>query len=394
MEGSKKIPGAVIIGDHVQALGIARSLGRKKIPVYLVNPRAACIGRFSRYVKKFLVCPSLKEDSKLASFLANLAEKEGLQGWILLPNNDAAVYAVSKNREKLKKYFLVPTPDWEITKLAYNKILTYALAEKNGIPIPKTVYPKDLGELSEAVSGMSFPIIIKPAVMHTFYEKTKLKAILAGNLEELKSAYEKASKVIDPSEIMVQEVIPGRPGKLYSFCSFFKEGKVKGMIVGRRVRQRPMDFGRGTTFAQSEKVPSLVAYGTRLLTAMDYYGLSEVEFKLDERDGVYKLLEINPRTWLWHSLAGRCGVDMPYMLYNDLVNGNAAAAGDYRAGVKWLHFYTDLSVSAGEILKGNMKLTDYLRSLSGEKEYAVMAWDDPLPFIAETLLLPYLKMVR
>jgi predicted ATP-grasp superfamily ATP-dependent carboligase len=85
---------------------------------------------------------------------------------------------------------------------------------------------------------------------------------------------------------------------------------------------------------------------------------------------------------------------MPYLLYLDQTRGTVPTVEGYRTGVKWLHFYTDFAVSMGEIARGNMSAKDYLGSLGGEKEYAVWAWDDPLPMVAETLLLPYLKMVR
>ena len=71
-------------------------------------------------------------------------------------------------------------------------------------------------------------------------------------------------------------------------------------------------------------IPELEQYGSVLLKEIGYYGLSEVEFKKDPRDGRYKLLEINARTWLWHSLAIRCGVDFP------LPSVHGYHAGSYR----------------------------------------------------------------
>ena len=37
--------------------------------------------------------------------------------------------------------------------------------------------------------------------------------------------------------------------------------------------------------------------------------MSQVEFKRDPRDGRFKLMEVNPRLWLWHGLAAALGVD-------------------------------------------------------------------------------------
>ncbi|MCW7079144.1 MAG: hypothetical protein OCU16_06430 [Candidatus Methanospirare jalkutatii] len=393
MKNRKNI-GVMVIGDHVQALGIIRSLGRRGIPVYLLHDKHLCISRFSRYTKQFIKTPKPSDESKFVNFMIELAKKRGVEGWILMPTNDAAVYTLSRHREILERYYRVSTPCWDVVKYAYNKKLTYQVAEKIGIPIPETFYPENIEELHEILSDICFPVIIKPAIVDHFYKKTKKKVFKANTKEELVQAYIKASHIIDSSEILVQEVIPGSPDNLYSFCSFFKDGKVMGMCIGRRRRQRPMDFGNASTFVESVYVPELVDLGKRLLRAIGYYGLSEIEFKKDVRDGEFKLLEINARTWLWHSLAIRCGVDFPYLLYEDLRGENFKLRTFFKENVRFIHIYTDLGVAIMEILKGNMTLREYLSSLKGEKEFAVFSFNDPLPFIAETLMLPYLWKIR
>ena len=150
-----------------------------------------------------------------------------------------------------------------------------------------------------------------------------------------------------------------------------------------------MGFGTGT-FAQSAWIPELFELGKRFLNAINYYGISEVEFKRDPRDGKYKLIEMNARTWLWHSLATRCGVDLSYLLYKDMIGERVTPVTSFRNGVKWIHIYTDLWIATKEILKRNLKIGDYLRSLKGEKEFGVFSLGDPLPFLCETLMLPYL----
>ena len=384
----------MVIGDHVQALGIIRSLGRRGIPVYLLHDKHLCISRFSRYTKQFIKTPKPSDESKFVNFMIELARKRGVEGWILMPTNDAAVYTLSRHKEILEGYYRVSTPCWDVVKYAYNKKLTYQLAEKIGIPIPETFYPENMEELYEILPDIRFPVIIKPAIVDRFYKKTKKKVFKANTKEELVQAYIKASHIIDSSEILVQEVIPGSPDNLYSFCSFFKNGEVMGMCIGRRRRQRPMDFGDASTFVESVYVPELVDLGKRLLRAIGYYGLSEIEFKKDVRDGEFKLLEINARTWLWHSLAIRCGVDFPYLLYEDLRGENFKLRTFFKENVRFIHIYTDLGVAIMEILKGNMTLREYLSSLKGEKEFAVFSFNDPLPFIAETLMLPYLWKIR
>jgi predicted ATP-grasp superfamily ATP-dependent carboligase len=193
---------------------------------------------------------------------------------------------------------------------------------------------------------------------------------------------------------MVQDIIPGRPGLLFSFCSLFKEGMPKAECIAQRRRQKPMDCGKGTTFAESVYIQELEEYGCIFLKEINYYGLSEVEFKKDPRDGNYKLLEMNARTWLWHSLAIRCGVDFPYLQYMDIIHGQVKPVLSFRENVKWVHFYTDFAISLNEIIHGRMRLGEYLHSLQGEKENGVFSKDDIMPFVMETLMLPYLYLTR
>ena len=167
-----------------------------------------------------------------------------------------------------------------------------------------------------------------------------------------------------------------------------------GMCMGKRSRQRPMDFGKASTFVESIYVPELIELGTYLLKVINYYGLSEVEFKKDIRDGKFKLLEVNARTWLWHSLAIRCGVDFSYLLYRDMLGVPVTPVTSPRENVKWIHIYTDIGVAIGEVFKKKMTIRDYLSSFKSEKEFAVLSLEDPLPFIVETLILPYLWVTR
>jgi len=389
----KNLPGVIVIGDHVQALGIIRSLGRHGIPVYLMHNSNLCIGRFSRYTKRFIKTPSTNSESEFIDFMIEFAEKNQVKDWILIPTNDIFVEILSRNKIILEEYYKVPTPKWDIIKFALNKKLTYSIAKKIGIPIPRTFYPKDIEELKAMMPELTFPALVKPAIAHHFWYRVGVKMFRANTPEELIQKYLEASRILDSSEIMIQELIPGDLNLLYTFGSFFKEGRPLAIWTGKKIRQRPMDFGN-CTCAISERVPELVEIGTRFLNAIDYYGLSELEIKKDCRDGEFKLIEMNARTWLWHSLAIRCGIDFPYLLYKDMVDEKVPSVTSFRENIKWMHIYTDLGVMAKETLKGDMKLRDYISTLRGEKEFAVLSLDDPLPFIAETLTLPYLWWSR
>jgi predicted ATP-grasp superfamily ATP-dependent carboligase len=378
-------PGAVIIGGRFQGLGAVRNLARHGVPIYLLN-RGLCIGRFSRYVKRFAKCPEAGQEELFFEFLIELAKKEHLEGWLIYPNDDETVRFLAQHKEQLEKYYRVTVPSWDIVKYAYDKELTYKLAEKCDIAIPKTFYPKNTNELEQL--DISFPAIIKPTIKEPFYTRTKKKAIRVDNREELIDEYKKVAKMVEGIQFIIQELIPGGSSNLFSVGSVSRDGKLLAKVVAKRPRQHPMDFGHASTYAETVDIPELEDSARKILAAMGYYGLSEVEFMRDPGDGRYKLLEINARLWGWHTLAIRAGVDLPYLSYLDTL-GEKVAQNDFEKGVKWIRLTTDIPTALIEIFNRRMKITDYLSSLKGKKEFAVFSMKDPLPFIAEVVALPY-----
>jgi len=382
--------GAVITGGDFQGLGVLRTLARKGVPIILLDTDY-CISRYSRFKKRFFRSPHPSDTKSYLKFLLDLAKREKVNGWVIFPNNDESVYVLSQYKDILKRFYRIPTPGWEVIQNVYIKEKTYRTAEKHGIPIPKTHYPSRLEELAEL--DLQYPVVIKPSIRDHFYNKVKIKAFRINNREELIRTYQWVCSIIDPSEVLVQEFIPGGPNHLYSFCPFFKNGRVVTSIMARRARQHPMDFGHASTFAELVAIPELQEIGEKFLRLIGFYGLAEVEFMRDPRDGQYKLIEVNPRVWGWHTLAIGAGVDLPYLLYQDMI-GEEIKVQPPSNGIKWVRLVTDTPTVFLEIVKGNMKLDDYVASMRGKKEFAVLAIDDPIPFFAEIAMIPYLWMKR
>jgi D-aspartate ligase len=382
--------GALIMGGDFQGLGSLRSLGKRNIPTYLLDC-GLCIGRFSRYADRYRKCPDTSDEIRLLDFLKELAQEEDLKGWVVYPNDDETVRFLSRNKVSLEECYRISTPVWEIVRYAYEKRLTYQLAEELGVAIPRTFYPGSVDEL--AWLDLQFPVIIKPSVKEPFYSRTRKKAIRADDRRQLSREFIRVSSVVEGAELMVQELLPGGPGCLFSVGSLYRDGEFLGKVVARRARQHPMDFGHATTYAETVEIPELEDSTRKILGAIGYYGLSEVEFMLDTRDGQYKLIEINARPWGWHTLAIGAGVDLPYLLYRDMLGEEVKQNGYYR-DTRWIRLLTDIPTATSEIFKGNIKVSDYLRSLRGRKQFAVLSLTDPMPFIAELFMFPYLWRKR
>lgn len=383
--------GAIVISGDYQGLGIIRSISQNNIPVYLLDS-GPCIAKSSRFTSKFFKCPSTDSEKLFINFLIRFSEQEKTNGWVIYPTTDEMVRLFAINKAELSKCYKIYTPEWQITEKLYNKKLTYTFAEKLGIPIPRTFYPESIKEISKL--SLEYPVIIKPAIKEPFVSKTKKKAIMVSNLEELENAYKFVSSLINKEDIMVQEVIPAGQNNLYSFCSMFGNKSAITSLTAKRIRQHPMKFGRATTYAETVDIPELKELGTKFLSAVNYYGLSEVEFMWDNRDKKYKLLEVNARTWGWHTLGLSVGINFPLSLYNDIcqIKTSSLSQSSIPKG-KWVRLLTDIPVAIKEISRGNLSLLNYLTSLKGTKD-AVWDKNDPLPFFKEILLIPYLSKTR
>jgi D-aspartate ligase len=314
-----------------------------------------------------------------------------LDGWVLFPTRDETVAAVSLHRHRLLDQYRVPTPGWDTVRWACDKRNTYELASRLGIAVPRTWHPSSVDEL-DMVDG-SFPLALKPAVKEHFVYATKAKAWRVEDRDQLRSRFSTAAALAGPEGVMVQEVVPGDGRYQYAYCAFFKGGTALGSMVVRRRRQHPPEFGRASTYVETIDLPEIEELSLRFLREIDYYGLVEIEYKHDERDGAYKLLDVNARTWGYHSLGARAGVDFVGMLFEDQLGGSVVPR-QGRPGVRWMRTVTDLPTSLVEMRRGALSMRGYVRSLRGVTEEAVFSRRDPLPGLAELALLPYLAIKR
>lgn len=383
-------PGVVLTGGDFQGLAALRAFSRRNIPVVVLD-HEHCISRYSRHKHRFIRAPSPSDPDEYCTFLLDLANREHLRNWLLIPNSDALVYIISKNREALQQTYNVPTPAWDVIKNIYIKKNAYQLAKSLGIDIPTSYFPENLYELMQL--DLAYPAIIKPSIRDHLYQQERSKAYRVDNRVELEKTYRHVCRLIDPSEVVVQDMIPGGAKVLYSFCPFFKEGEVIASITARRSRQHPMTFGHASTFAELVSIPSLKEKAIKFLQATGYYGLCEVEFMHDQRDDTYRFLEVNPRIWGWHSLAIAAGANLPGLLYADML-GLPLEDTTPATSLKWVRLATDIPTVVGEIFNGRMSIKDYVSSMKGHKTFAVFSKSDPLPFFAELLMLPYLAMKR
>lgn len=370
--------GVIVLGGHVQGLGIIRIFGENNIPCILLDDTSINIARHSRYCLQFFKYSK----GKLLDYLFDFSRKREYRNWLLIPTNDYQVEVLSKNKNELEKFYKVGTDDWEVVEKCYNKILTYQIALDSKIDIPHTYFPKNIDDLDNA--SIKYPCIIKPAVMYKFYSKLKKKVLKCHDKAELIENYKMALEIISSDEIIVQEIIPGDSENQYSACFLYDGDKPLVSLAARRKRQHPIDFGNATTFAETVFDYRLVEISKTFLNKINYKGICEVEFKYDIRDGKYKLLEINPRTWKWHYIAKATGSDFLVGLYQNIYYRQKIEQNKWPTA-SWQHLLTDYPI----ILKLRKRKQKH-EEMKRNTVYAVFSLSDIRPFVFEKIYLPFL----
>jgi D-aspartate ligase len=116
--------GAVVIGGDYQGLGIVRSLGRRGIPVCVIDDEYS-IARFSRFATHAVRVSDLRAEAPAVQTVLDVGRRLHLDGWVLYPTRDETVAALSRRRSELSEFFRVPTPDWQAVRWAWDKRNTY-----------------------------------------------------------------------------------------------------------------------------------------------------------------------------------------------------------------------------------------------------------------------------
>ncbi len=180
-------------------------------------------------------------------------------------------------------------------------------------------------------------------------------------------------------EVVLQELIPGGDALGVNYNAYFWQGEPLVEFTAQKVRSAPPELG-SPCVARSARVPEVLEYGRAILKAMDFYGYACTEFKLDPRDGVYKLMEVNGRHNLSTQLAVSCGLNFPWLHYRHLTDGILPESSEYRLDLNWIDGTRDAAYAL-RYLRRERSLSKFLQPYFEPHVFAVLDWSDPLPIL-------------
>lgn len=326
MSSSHSRPATAVVTscEYPNGLAAIRSLGRRGIDVVAVDDDRRAVGMNSRYARPVLAPSPMKDESGFIAALMELGDGFDRPA-VLFATSDPVLRAISEHSEALGDRYVYPFPSsWETLGPTQDKWVQVRKAEEAGIPVPRTA--------AGATTEFGFPVVVKPEMPFPFRLRYPgVHAYLCRDLRETEAAFARCAD-FNP---MVQEYIPGGDELLYTFGTYVAEdGEALGLFSGRKLRQTPPLVG-SCRVAEAVWVDDVVEQGLALVHALGYHGICQVEFKLDGRDGRYKLIEVNTRPWGWHGLTGACGVDLVRLAYDDLTGTRPDARRMSNEGKRW-----------------------------------------------------------
>jgi len=381
---SETRPAAIVFNCHITGLAVARSLGSRGVTVIGLDSDSAGLGLHSRYTRVAGRCPYPLEDER--GFIDLLLEIGRLmpRKAVLFPCLDEWVFAVARHRSELEKYFYFPFSQLETINRILDKDLLYTKCEELGIPIPRTYYLARQDPL-EVARKIDFPCIVKPALQREFTNEFGAKVFRASSRNEFLDFCRRAGH----HPLLAQEIVGAGIDSFYSLCSFLNgPGHALGIFVGRKLEQYPPDFGTAC-LVDSRYVGSIAERGVEILKQFGYQGISEVEFLYDQKDGEFKLLDINTRVWKWIGLPIRSGIDLPWLAYADAIGQNPQPAPRQVDGIKWVYLKDYIKLRTNQQAQDpslDISQRDWIRLIAGGSDAAggivdaVLSTDDPGPF--------------
>jgi predicted ATP-grasp superfamily ATP-dependent carboligase len=367
---------------------IARSLHSYRVPVdvadFALKPRVR-----SRAIRHFVRLPNPDQTPEaFADQLHSFITRYGHD--MLIPADDQALVAVMEHYDRFKDVLHIACPPPHILRLVLNKSCTLEIAQKCGIQVPRTMVISQSSQLSELISSIPFPWILKPT--EKLKHEEAVKSCLLKNANDLVQRF--PQPVLFSPPMLLQEYCEGAG---VGIEMLIYKGECSTVFQHRRLKELPYDGGFAVTAVAEHPDPALVKSSLALLRALHWDGVAMVEYKVNPADGRAVLMEVNGRYWGTISLPVISGIDFPLYHWKLVHGASPGVPNPYPAGMKWrwtagyfwrLHGLLEIARHSESARKA---LSLDLRSLTADFGFAVrdavFRLSDPMPAVGELLFV-------
>lgn len=366
---------ALVFGNGPTALGVIRILRAAGVPAYVVSDDPHLVSQ-SRW---FQPAPPSRSagtpEQDLAAYLDGLPVPRA----VLIPCSDFWAVRIAALQGPITERF--PTclaPVHVLERLADKGQLAEALRAAN-VPHPRTLLLETAADVAAIPGDALTHAFLKPHDSQRFFRRFGTKGFWVRSHHEAAQRWQQARN--EGHTLLFQEYIPGPPSRHYHLDGFIdSKGRLAAMFARRRLRMYPLDFGNNTLTVSvplSEVTDARESLG-RLLDHVGFRGIFSAEFKYDERDHRFKLIEVNVRPWWYVAFAAQCGVDVVMMAYREALGLPVEPVTSYQVGRRCAYLYYDYHAYRELRQGGHLSFAAWVRSVLGACG-PLFRWNDPYP---------------
>jgi len=314
------------------AIAIIRSLGRRGWTVIAADCCSNSPGLRSKYTAGRVVYPPPETaPAQFVQTLVNAVRKYRVD--LVIPVTDPAILRIAEARGDFDGLCALSIPDVAALEMVRNKQLTIELAERLGVPVPRTALVASVDEAIAAARSFSWPVVLKPLVSRLHRAGEPIEKLCVAYAESDETLVAKMRRFEGRCPVLLQEYCAG-DGQGVELL--MHEGRPYAAFQHRRLREMPVQGGPSALRESVALDPVLYEYSVNMLREINWTGLAMVEFKVGPTAAW--LMEINGRVWGSLPLAVHAGMDFPSrlveLLLRDGTVDNPVRACRYRTGVR------------------------------------------------------------
>lgn len=267
-------------GASTSARQAVTALGLAGYTVEVCDPDPHCLARFSRFVRRFHRCPGLGSDPE--AYLAFILDRVSSgEVDVLLPIHEQG-YLFARVRDRLTPLVALAVPSFESYRQAHSKVGFSRILSDLGIPQPETRLVANRRDLASLVR---FPVMLK-APIGTASRGTWLLSSPADLAEALREL-ETGETFDEP--FLVQEIVAG---PVEHAQAVFDRGR---LVATHAYGQVIRGAGGGDAIKDSVDRPLVRSHLGLVGERLGWHGALSVDYILDERGGVPRYIDCNPR---------------------------------------------------------------------------------------------------
>ena len=311
----KKSPSVfVTYGWCRSSYAVVQSLGKRGIDVHVGDTSPFAMSRSSRYCKSFTKLPDFfLEPEEYLDKVCQTLKKTGAK--VLLPGHeDLGIF--TRFKERLPEGICLAIPSESSYDLAENKSKIIEFAQKTKCLVAETFNVNSTEHLVELAENIDYPAVVKAKAGNS------AKGVRV--VRSKKELIEKYNSLVNTFGLkndrlpIVQEFLPGAAAGV---CLFYEHGECVASFAEEYLRCKGLNKFGTSTLRSTFDNKKIVSQAISVMDKLNWHGVAHLDFVAD-REGNFKLIEINPRLWGALSLAVHAGLDFPYLWYMSALGKN------------------------------------------------------------------------